>query len=188
MTALDEVAVVLLAAGLSTRFGAADKLMAPLSGKPLAFHIAETVARMPFARKLAVCRSSGDVLGRGLAGLGFQVLVNPEPESGQGSSLALGAKAAVGTRALVVCLADMPYVAHSDLDALVSAWRADPERPFASGAGDYVGVPAVLPAPFFSTLMDLSGDRGAKALLQDAGIVGVDAAHLRDFDRPEDFG
>jgi molybdenum cofactor cytidylyltransferase len=185
---LDDIAVLVLAAGLSRRYGEGEKLLAPLAGKPLALHIAETLAAMPFHRKLAVCKEAGDELGRGLAGLGFQVLVNPEPETGQGHSLALGAKAAIGSHALVVCLADMPYVTRGDVEALVEAWRADPERPAGSRAGAYFGVPAIFPAPVFAELMELSGDHGARGLLQGAGAVAVDAGHLRDFDRVEDFG
>ena len=83
MTQLDDIAVLVLAAGLSHRYGEGEKLLAPLAGKPLALHIAETLAAMPFHRKLAVCKEAGDELGRGLAGLGFQVLVNAEPEAGQ---------------------------------------------------------------------------------------------------------
>ena len=188
MTQLDDIAVLVLAAGLSHRYGEGEKLLAPLAGKPLALHIAETLAAMPFHRKLAVCKEAGDELGRGLAGLGFQVLVNAEPEAGQGSSLALGAKAAIGARALVVCLADMPYVTREDIEALVDAWRADPERPVGSKAGEYFGVPAIFPAPIFAELMELSGDHGARRLLQDAGEVAVEAGHLKDFDRVEDFG
>jgi molybdenum cofactor cytidylyltransferase len=188
VTKLDDIAVVLLAAGLSRRYGEGEKLLAPLAGKPLAFHVAETLAAMPFHRRLAVCKEAGDELGRGLAGFGFQVLVNPEPEIGQGRSLALGAKAAVGARALVVCLADMPYVTRGDVEALVEAWRADPERPVGSKAGEYFGVPAIFPAPAFVALMELSGDHGARGLLQGAGAVAMDARHLQDFDRVEDFG
>ena len=40
MIAADAVAVVLLAAGRSTRFGARDKLAEPLAGLPLGLHAA----------------------------------------------------------------------------------------------------------------------------------------------------
>lgn len=190
MTAFDDIVVVLLAAGLSRRFGPVDKLMAPLAGKPLAFHAAATLAALPFGRKLAVCKPGDDVLTRSLGDLGFSIVTNPEPEAGQGTSLALGAKAAAlaGKQGLLVCLADMPLITAGDVSALIDAWRRDPVRPAAASASDYLGAPALFPAAALPALSELAGDRGARALLGDATAVVIDAAHLKDFDRPADFG
>jgi molybdenum cofactor cytidylyltransferase len=188
VTDCSDIAVLVLAAGLSRRFGDGDKLLQKLEGRPLAFHVAETLQPLPFHRKVVVCRDAGDPLGRGFADRGFLVVVNPEPEAGQGASLALGTKAAMGAAALIVCLADMPHVARGDIENLVAAWRAAPDRPAAARAGDYFGVPALFPAAAYPALMALTGDRGARGLLADATAVAVDPAHLGDFDRPEDFG
>jgi len=190
VSGLDDIAVLLLAAGLSRRYGTGDKLLAPLAGKPLALHAAAMLAALPFGRRLAVCKPGDDVLPRRLVALGFAVVTNPEPEAGQGTSLALGAKAAgaAGKAGLLVCLADMPFVSAADIEELVAAWRRDSARPAAAGAGGYLGAPALFPASALPALARLSGDRGARALLADAVPVAVDPAHLRDFDRPEDFG
>src|SRR3546814_4255821 len=66
----EAVALILLAAGRSTRFGVADKLAAPLHGRPLVQHAANTLSPIPFGRHIAVCSSSLPV---DFAALGFDV-------------------------------------------------------------------------------------------------------------------
>src|SRR5690606_18755490 len=55
MIVADRVAAVLLAAGQSTRFGAADKLHADLGGRPLVTHVAATLRQLGFGALIAVC-------------------------------------------------------------------------------------------------------------------------------------
>ncbi len=50
---------LLLAAGHSRRFGAADKLAAPLDGRPLVAHAAGALAALPLAARLVVLRDPG---------------------------------------------------------------------------------------------------------------------------------
>src|SRR3546814_17898790 len=54
----EAVALILLAAGRSPRFGVADKLAAPLHGRPLVQHAATTLSPLTFGRHIAVCSSS----------------------------------------------------------------------------------------------------------------------------------
>ena len=60
------VAAILLAAGRSRRFGAADKLAVDLDGLPLGLHAARTLADVPLAARILVTadpmRASGIVL------------------------------------------------------------------------------------------------------------------------------
>src|SRR5690606_29186560 len=94
MAKLENSAAVLLAAGLSRRYGAVGKLVADFQGKPLARHAAETLCALPLARRIAVCRAGDDDLAAMLSGLGFTVVRNPDTARGMASSLALGVEAA----------------------------------------------------------------------------------------------
>jgi len=89
MTRIENTVAVLLAAGLSRRYGGAGKLVAEFRGKPLVLHAAGTIAALPFSRRLAVCRSGDDELAAMLDQLGFVVVRNPDPAQGMASSLAL---------------------------------------------------------------------------------------------------
>jgi len=179
--------VVLLAAGLSRRYGAVGKLVADFRGKPLAQHAAETIAALSLARRIAVCRTGDDDLAAILEGLGFEVVRNPDTARGLASSLVVGVEAAGQPETLVVCLADMPLIEAGHLRALVE--RVTPGGIVASIAS--LGGPPTPPAAFsrevLPELLRIEGDKGARHLLQIAERVVAPEGSLADFDTPEDF-
>lgn len=187
MARIENSVVVLLAAGLSLRYGAVGKLVADFRGRPLAWHAAETIGALPFARRIAVCRTGDDHLAAMIEGLGFAVVRNPDTARGQASSLALGVEAAGQPEALMVCLADMPLVDARHLRMLVE--RVTPGGIVASVAGprEQPMPPAVFSREYLPELLRIEGDRGARHLLQIAERVVAPEGTLADFDTPEDF-
>ena len=81
------LSLVVLAAGASRRFGAANKLLQLLDGKPLLCHTLELAAALPVMQRAAVCSVETAPLAEAA---GFTVLLNPQPELGQSHSLRLG--------------------------------------------------------------------------------------------------
>jgi molybdenum cofactor cytidylyltransferase len=186
---LERIAVILLAAGQSRRFGPLDKLEQPLLGKPLGLHVADTLAVMPFGWKFAVCPAGGGRLAEELVKRGFRPVPNAEPARGRGYSLALGAKAAVGmgADAVMVCLADMPFVSPQHLAALAARFETDIGQAVASTDGSAAKPPAIFASRHLSELGELDGDSGARHLLANAALVVANPAELADLDVPEDF-
>jgi len=184
---IENSVVVLLAAGLSRRYGAVGKLVADFRGKPLAQHAGETIGALPFAKAIAVCRTGDDDLANLLSGLGFEVVRNPDTARGQASSLALGVEAAGQPEALVVCLADMPLVTGGHLRTLVE--RVMPGGIVASVAGprEHPTPPAAFSREYLPELLRIEGDKGARHLLQIAERIVAPEETLADFDTPEDF-
>lgn len=190
MVELNQVAVVVLAAGLSRRFGSDDKLLAHFDGRPLADHSAETLSRIRFGHHIAVCKEEPNVT-RLFASRGFSIVSNHDSARGQASSLALGvAEAARRDAAFVlICLADMPRVSADHLLALLGALGKNPAGIAASAKRVDASPtpPAVFGARHFSELMQLTGDEGARHLLRQASIVVAPPHELADFDTPADF-
>jgi len=185
---IEDTALVLLAAGLSRRYGTASKLVASYRGKPLALHAAETLAALPFARHIAVCRSGDDDLAVLLADAGFEVITNPDTARGQASSIVLGVEAAGEPEALMICLADMPLVSAAHVRAVVE--RVTPGGIVASvnGPADPPMPPAAFDREYLPELLRLEGDKGARHLLQIAERVVAPDGTLADLDTPADFG
>jgi molybdenum cofactor cytidylyltransferase len=180
----DRVALVLLAAGLSHRFGTEDKLAAPFRGRPLAHHAADTLAGIAFAERFVVVGAGPSVL----AGRGFTLIANPVPEVGQSRSVALGVEAAraAGARAVLIALADMPLVTIGHIRRLLMRYE-DAHSIVASGDGARRAPPALFGRAHFDALCDLEGDGGARALLARAAIVPVTPGELADIDTPTDL-
>ncbi len=182
------IAAVVLAAGCARRMGH-DKRLAEIGGVPmvaLAVRAAQGAGLAPVvvvtgARPLTVLPP------------GVAAVVNPAPERGMASSLATGVAAlAADIDAVVVLLADMPRVAAAHVAALAAAFDPASGRdicvPVAAGRR---GNPVLLGRRWFPRLLELSGDRGARGLIEanPAAVaeVELDDAVLTDVDTPADL-
>nr|WP_246184907.1 NTP transferase domain-containing protein [Paracoccus aestuariivivens] len=178
------MAVVVLAAGQSRRFGSQDKLMAAFEGRPLAAHIVRTLQGLPRCRGFVVLRDSRHSgLFRGLR----PVLIG-HVRSSQSRSLAAGIKAArnSGASHVLLLLADMPRLARCDLVEVVRGCLTHP----AMAKGKRPMPPALLPRALFYRLGHLTGDNGAAALLRnrnDLILRRISASRLCDVDRVADL-
>ncbi|HKY93469.1 MAG TPA: NTP transferase domain-containing protein [Nevskiaceae bacterium] len=184
--------VVLLAAGAARRFGSA-KLLATLDGEPLVRRAA-CAAREAGAALVVVTGRYADEVRHALDGLEATIVHNPEWEDGMGASIAAAfrhlASATDAVDAAIVCPADLPKVGAPQLQRLLDAHRAAPDRIVASDLGSAIGAPCLFPRRFFGELAALSGAQGARVLLdRHAALVttvGMPEAAL-DVDTPADL-
>lgn len=184
MIAAGRAVAVLLAAGRSRRFGAGDKLMAPLDGKPLALHAGEMLAEIGFARLIAVCVPGADRPASDLAAIGFEIVL-PSAGLGQAASIAAGVASAGEADALLIALADMPLVPADHIRALLAAGGGPPI--VATGVDSRAMVPALFARDEWTRLAGLTGDDGARSLLGNAALVPLDRRFVGDIDRPRDL-
>lgn len=187
----ERIAAVLLAAGNSTRFGEADKLMADLRGKPMAAHVLETVASMAFAELVAVARpvAQAPVLHRKLDRRGYSIIVNDRPEDGMASSIVRAVEHVMPNnriRGILICLADMPNVPQTHYNRICMA-AEDIRSVVASTDGFSPSPPAFIGRKHFPELLALRGDQGARALLSQGVQIETNGALLRDVDTPGDL-
>lgn len=184
-----EMAAILLAAGRSERFGADDKLLADLGGKPLALHAASMLAGLGAGQLIAVCRSANGALAQALGAMGFAIVVNPQPERGLSTSLACGVEQASrsSARAALLCLADMPFVTAAHIAQLTARWDEVSAPVVASTNGDAAMPPAIFARAKFAQLQSGGGDRGGRGLIAGAPLVEASTKELTDIDRPRDM-
>ena len=180
MPTADRVALLLLAAGLSRRFGDRDKLTADLNGVPLGLHAANALCALPFAARIAVVGNNAPDFD------GFETVHNDSPEAGMSRSLALGVAAARihEPTAVLVLLADMPFVSAAHIRNLLAAGDG-PAAIVASSAGGAPMPPALFGADHFDTLEAQRGDKGARDLLRAATVVTAPPHELTDIDTPD---
>jgi molybdenum cofactor cytidylyltransferase len=179
-----DITVALLAAGRGVRFGS-DKLIAEFEGESLGLKAARMLIGLPFASHIAVCRSDSELVGH-YRNLGFDVVTNDQPDIGQAHSLHIAVKAAMTTdaQALLVALADMPFVSEAHLTALVTRFDG---AITASTNGATPMPPAIFPRDAWPDLLATSGDAGARVLLEVAKLVTAPASELQDIDTPADL-
>jgi molybdenum cofactor cytidylyltransferase len=177
-----DVALVLLAAGTSQRFGQEDKLLARVGGKHLIEHCLDRLATLDFGERIAVVHAGSGAAGL-LAAAGYTLALNPAPQTGMGGSLALGVTAIARSRACLVYLADMPLVSITHLEAILGV---DSDI-VASSLDGVKRPPALFDALHFDALKSVRGDQGARALLHRADSVPSARHILADVNSTEDL-
>ncbi|WP_435167471.1 nucleotidyltransferase family protein [Falsirhodobacter sp. 1013] len=169
----------LLAAGASRRFGAEDKLLAPLQGRPLVAHAAKRMTRAALDHCFAVV-SSAEVA----QAVGVDTVMIPAG-GGQADSLVAAVRHLPDTTThLLILLGDMPYLEDEDLALILSG-----DGPRCAVADGHVSPPALFPREWFPRLLTLRGDEGAGKLLRHhpEAHCPLPPASLRDIDRPDDL-
>ena len=185
MTDPSDIVAIMLAAGLSRRFGDREKLLEPLMGLPLCMHGAKMLQSIDFKAHLAVC-SSPEVMEI-YRQCGFSIVANAAPELGQSNSLRLALAAAPDAAGILVCLADMPFVSRAHVLKLCRALSPNPDdQGVASLAGDQPMPPALFRAGALRA-HTLEGDKGARLLLISAQTIEAPAGELLDLDTEADL-
>ena len=185
-------AALLLAAGQSRRHPGQSKLSRRLDDQPMGIHAARAIAALAPAVRIAVVSEATCDLAPALEDLGFETAWNDDPGRGLASSIAIGVRAALDhqVEAVLVCLADMPFVSAAHLRALLA--RVDGaggvtmvgSRPAGS---ETIMPPAVFAGEAIGRLLELEGDRGAGALLRHGPAVEASPEELLDLDDPAAF-
>ncbi len=207
MSEVDAPLVALvLAAGLSRRMGAQNKLLLPIAGAPMVTRVVDALlASATFGQEqtdrsaqrapriIVVTGHEREAVRAALAGRPVELVHNPRFAEGLGRSLAVGARAAAARRpaGVLVALADMPWVQPATIDALARAREpAGGPQIIAPRRAGRRGNPVLWSRAFLPDLQGMSGDTGARALLRarpDAlRLVEVDDdGVLRDVDTPD---
>ena len=186
-----QVAAVVLAAGLSRRMGADNKLLLDMGGKPLLRWAGEAAAGSKASQLIVVTGHQSTKVRDVVADLDPQFVENPDYADGLGTSVAAGVAAlGPGVDAVLVVLGDMPTLTATDLDRLIASF--DPENgreivvPVVDGKR---GNPVLWGQRFFPDLCDLDGDQGGRALISENAdaVVKVEmGAGIRlDVDTPQ---
>lgn len=183
---------IVLAAGRSTRMGPDNKLLQNLRGKPILRHAVEAQLAAGLDPVIVVTGHQREQVEAVLAGLPVTFAHNVDYAEGLSSSLRAGVAALPAQApAVVVSLGDMPNVTAQVIEGLVEGFVQRPEAlavvPTLLGNR---GNPVLLARDLFPAVTLLSGDRGARRLLEEAGdrvveIAFDDPAIALDVDTPE---
>jgi molybdenum cofactor cytidylyltransferase len=161
------IAAVILAAGRSTRMGGPNKLLAEIGGRPLVRIVTEQALASQASDVIVVTGHQAEQVEKALLGLKVKFVRNPDFAEGLASSVKAGI-AAVPDNAdgAVICLGDMPLISAHLIDRLIEAFAPDRGNLIAVPVSDgRHGNPVLWSRRFFSELMTLDGDIGARHLI-----------------------
>jgi molybdenum cofactor cytidylyltransferase len=183
------IAGIVLAAGAGTRFGG-RKQLAELDGRPLLEHALEAMESAPVADRIVVLGADAAEVGSRVDLHGARAVLATDWEEGQSASLRAGLDAAgANVDAVVITLGDQPHIAARAIAAVVAARGGDAQAVRATYDGT-PGHPVLLERELFPALHQLTGDEGARIVLQGARVTEVPCDGLGDpgdVDTPADL-
>ncbi len=191
-----DVAGIVLAAGLSTRFDG-NKLLAPLRGKPVIRWTVEAALASRLDRIVIVLGHESERVRAALAGVPsgdrLETVVNPNYGDGQSGSVIAGLDAVQEScNAAMFLMGDQPLLNSETIDALIAAYDASiSDICYPSNDGQRRN-PVIFAARYFPAILALTGDVGARALIDANPEAALavdfpDKAQFKDVDSINDF-
>ena len=184
---------VILAAGESARMGTPKQLL-PLDGQPLLVRTIEAALASAAWPVVVVLGAHGEQIRPALARLPVLIAENPAWNEGMAASIRVGVTTlrqfSRALDAALVALCDQPAFSAATIAQLVAAQRATGRSIIAARYAGRHGAPALFLREHFETLVHLTGEEGARALLNGSPerVAAVDLPALAlDLDTPADY-
>ena len=186
--------IIILAAGNSSRLGKPKQLLQH-RGRNLLEHVIEAAVRTPF-RPIVV------VLGAHATEIKKQISNHPEAiyvcneywQDGMGSSIGLGVSGALkvdpNLNNLIISVADQPHLSSEIFEQLLEKHESSSNAIVVSSYAQTIGVPVLFNSEYFAALLGLSGEAGAKSIInknmQAVATVPFEKGHI-DIDTAADL-
>ncbi|MDZ7782084.1 MAG: nucleotidyltransferase family protein [Halioglobus sp.] len=187
---MNRLALVILAAGESRRFGAAKQL-ARIDGQPLLERVIDQCQKIRGADLHVALGARRDEIAARIDLTGVEVIHSPRWYEGIGSTIG----SAVGGlqnhyEGILLLAGDQPLVGPDQLTPMILRWRQDCDLVCCAQYSGTLGIPTIFPRRLFPRLIALEGGHGAKKLLleQEGNILtfAIPEAGV-DIDRAEDM-
>ena len=191
------VAVLVLAAGRSTRMGGPNKMLADANGAPLVVHAVKAALESQAIEIVVVLGHMADQVRAGIENAipgrsRLRFVTNPDFVDGLSTSVRTGIGAlSSNVDAAIVQLGDMPGVGAGLLNRLIAAFSPVEGRAICvPTVGGKRGNPVLWARRFFPEMATLSGDSGAKHLIGEHADLVCEVemtgeAAITDIDTPE---
>jgi molybdenum cofactor cytidylyltransferase len=188
----NEYAIILLAAGKSSRLGTPKQLLL-YEGYSLVKRAA-TIALEITNKLMVVTGAENEKVEQELSSLPVQIIHNTAFEEGIASSIQIGIISIVKffkeVNGVILIVCDQPYLSASTLQKLVETASQTKKGIVACSYGDTLGIPAYFQDKYFDRLLKLKGDHGAKKIImenmEDVAIVDFPVGNV-DIDTVRDY-
>lgn len=192
----NEVAVVIFAAGSSSRLGRPKQLL-PLAGRPLVTHAARKARASKAERCIAMVGAARDSVQSVLERTIDEVVYNEDYARGQGATIAAAIRYLISTDelfgpcdAVVFVLGDQPGIETETINKVIDAWGEGAGIAMAQYA-DRAGHPVLFDRQYWTQLAALDNEQGGRDVLMrhpdDVVYVPVDANAPDDVDTENDW-
>ena len=183
----NNLAVLILAAGTSSRLGEAKQLIKIRN---------ESLLQIAVKKALHISSNVNVILGskshecqKELEDFDIKYFFNKEYEKGMGNSLSFGVSKITDVPKILVMLCDMPLIPISHFEKLIEKSEKYEDLIVCSKYSGKLAVPTIFPKKYFEMFKSIDAEKGAKKLLENnpSEFVELDDEKAIDIDTKEDF-
>ena len=161
-----KIALVMLAAGNSRRFGS-NKLLYEIEGKPMYLLTLEKLKKasekIPESEIIVVTQYEEIVKKAGE--MKIPVFINPRPEDGISLSMQIGLMSVRDTDACLFTVSDQPWLEADTVVALTELFENEKKGMACIRWNGKTGNPCIFGQKYYEELMEISGDKGGKKII-----------------------
>ena len=189
----NEIGIVILAAGNSSRLGQPKQLLGYKDSTLLKNTIAEA-SLVPDMIIIVVTGANHHLIEEELDPSRIKIVFNPEWESGMSSSINCGLKKIVDLypeiENCIFAVCDQPYVSSLIFENLIQEHYKTGKEIVASAYSETLGTPVLFNKKYFNELLELQGQEGAKKIIskfsEDVVSVLFEKGNI-DIDTEDDY-
>ncbi|WP_299835626.1 nucleotidyltransferase family protein [uncultured Tenacibaculum sp.] len=185
-----KIAMLVLAAGKASRMGSVKQLL-PYKNSSILGTVLESSIKVFNSEDIyVVLGANAQKIKENLQNYTVNCIINEDFASGLSSSIYSGVTKLSNYDAILIALGDQPKIDVTYINEMVTLYQKNKEFIVASRYDGFNGVPAIFPKTFYPKLLNLTGDKGAKQLLNsELNFIKTVASSgkLLDIDTPEDY-
>lgn len=181
---MDKVAVLILAAGKSSRMNSIKQLL-KIKNKTLLDIAIENAEKINSSPVFCVLGAHATKIKKEVFAKKTHFIYNKNFEDGLSSSIVCGVeyieKNHPNFNAILILLADQPQVNTTYLSELIEIYRKNFSKIIVTTYKDNSGVPAIFPKKYFDQLKLLKGDKGAKGFIKSCILETIEVKRKKPF-------
>ena len=187
------IGIVILAAGASTRMGTPKQLLR-YQERSLLRHTIEVAIASVCRPIVVVLGANAQLIKPDISQLSIQIVENLQWTKGMSSSIQVGIQELktfyLEVEAVIVPLCDQPFISTEIINRLALAYHSTNQPIIACEYAETLGVPALFSDRLFSELMTLKNGEGAKQVIQKHSqeVFSISfPAGATDIDTPKEY-
>ena len=180
----NKIIKVVLAAGLSKRYGLKNKILEKINGKTIIETILDRLIQIDSNKNniVVIGGNNYNSLKKTLNKCGVKVFYNKNYKNGLGSSVSFIFKKKINKNGIMFIPGDMPLISIKDFKKLINTFVQKKNKIISPCYKKKIGNPLIIPKIYFNLLKNLKKDEGARKFLPSKDFIHVPCGYGTIFD------
>ena len=180
----NKIIKVVLAAGLSKRYGLKNKILEKINGKTVIETILDRLIQIDSNKNniVVIGGNNYNSLKKTLNKYDVKLFYNKNYKNGLGSSVSFIFKKKISKNGIMFIPGDMPLISIKDFKKLINTFVQKKNKIISPCYKKKIGNPLIIPKIYFNLLKNLKNDEGARKFLPSKDFIYVPCGYGTIFD------